>query len=179
MINNCPTIIKIQVYDLIEEMERRYELLEGCDSIAQWIDKHQEPLPRIVCVCDEYADLMLGSTTQRKSIESKITRLGAKARAAGIHLILATQQPSRKTITGAIQTNLPGRVGLTLTSPMESRMLFNEAGAENLLMRGDLLYKDIGDPRRYQAVYLPDAQRREIFQHTGQNANQVSTAESG
>ena len=70
--------------------------------------------------------------------------------------LLATQQPSRKTITGAIQTNLPGRVGLTMTSPTESRMLFGESGAENLLMKGDLLYKDIGPPKRYQAIYLAD-----------------------
>lgn len=142
--------------DLIDEMERRYAMLDGCASLAQWIDKNQQPIPRIVCVCDEYADLMLGSTAQRTAIETRISRLSGKARASGIHLILATQQPSRKTITGAIQTNLPGRVGLTMTSPTESRMLFGESGAENLLMKGDLLYKDIGPPNRYQAIYLAD-----------------------
>ncbi|HBJ33541.1 MAG TPA: hypothetical protein DDZ51_02035 [Planctomycetaceae bacterium] len=140
--------------DLIEEMERRYAMLGDCPSLAQLIDKNQQPIPRIVCVCDEYADLMLGSTAQRTAIETRISRLSGKARASGIHLILATQQPSRKTITGAIQTNLPGRVGLTMTSAMESRMMFGESGAENLLMKGDLLYKDIGLPKRYQAIYL-------------------------
>lgn len=140
--------------DLIEEMERRYAMLGGCPSLAQLIDKTQQPIPRIVCVCDEYADLMLGSTAQRTAIETRISRLSGKARASGIHLILATQQPSRKTITGAIQTNLPGRVGLTMTSAMESRMMFGESGAENLLMKGDLLYKDIGPAKRYQAIYL-------------------------
>jgi S-DNA-T family DNA segregation ATPase FtsK/SpoIIIE len=140
--------------DLIEEMERRYAMLDGCPTIAHWIDKHQRGLPRIVCVCDEYADLMLGAPAQRVAIETRICRLSGKARASGIHLILATQQPSRKTITGAIQANLPGRVGLTMTSVTESRMMFGQAGAENLLMKGDLLYKDIGVPKRYQAVYL-------------------------
>ncbi|MCM2369018.1 FtsK/SpoIIIE domain-containing protein [Aporhodopirellula aestuarii] len=154
----------VEVFDeLIDEMERRYAMLEGCSSLAELIDRRGEPIPRIVCVCDEYADLMLGSASQRAAIEMRITRLGAKARASGIHLVLATQQPSRKTITGAIQTNLPGRVGLTMTSATESRMLFGEPGAENLLMKGDLLYKDIGDPKRYQAVYLSDNERRAIY----------------
>ncbi len=154
----------VEVLDeLIEEMERRYVMLDGSSSLVELIDRHGAPIPRIVCVCDEYADMMLGSASQRTAIETRITRLGAKARASGIHLILATQQPSRKTITGAIQTNLPGRVGLTMTSAVESRMMFNEPGAENLLMKGDLLYKDIGDPKRYQAVYLSDAKRCEIY----------------
>jgi DNA segregation ATPase FtsK/SpoIIIE-like protein len=131
-------------------------MLGGCPSLAHLIEKTQQPIPRIVCVCDEYADLMLGSTAQRTAIETRISRLSGKARASGIHLILATQQPSRKTITGAIQTNLPGRVGLTMTSATESRMMFGEPGAENLLMKGDLLYKDIGQPKRYQAIYLGD-----------------------
>ncbi|XZE55348.1 FtsK/SpoIIIE domain-containing protein [Planctomycetaceae bacterium SH139] len=149
--------------ELIDEMERRYALLEGAASLAELIDRTGKSIPRIVCVCDEYADLMLGSTAQRTAIENRITRLGAKARASGIHLILATQQPSRRTITGAIQTNLPGRVGLTMTSAVESRMLLGEPGAENLLLKGDLLYKDIGPPKRYQAVFLPDEERKRLF----------------
>lgn len=149
--------------ELIEEMERRYAMFDGCSSLAELIDRSGTPIPRIVCVCDEYGDLMIGSTTQRKAIEQRITRLGAKARASGIHLILATQQPSRKTITGAIQTNLPGRVGLMMSSATESRMMFDQGGAENLLGKGDLLYKDIGAPKRYQAVFLSDDQRRQIF----------------
>ncbi|WP_417748108.1 FtsK/SpoIIIE domain-containing protein [Rosistilla oblonga] len=149
--------------DLIEEMEDRYASLDGCASLAEWIDRSGKPVPRIICVCDEYADIMLASTKQRRDIETRITRLGSKGRACGIHLILATQQPSRKTITGAIQTNLPGRVGLTMTSATESRMLFEQSGAEDLLMKGDLLYKDIGAPHRYQAVYLSDTQRRAIY----------------
>lgn len=157
--------------ELIEEMERRYAMFDGCSSLAELIDRRGTPIPRIVCVCDEYGDLMIGSTTQRKAIEQRITRLGAKARASGIHLILATQQPSRKTITGAIQTNLPGRVGLSMSSATESRMMFDQGGAENLLGKGDLLYKDIGASKRYQAVFLNDHQRRHIFStHIGISA---------
>lgn len=167
----CPVIFPgdaevdvIEVLDeLIEEMERRYAMLGSSASLKELVARTGESIPRIVCVCDEYGDLMLGAAKQRAAVEMRITRLGAKARASGIHLILATQQPSRKTITGAIQTNLPGRVGLTMTSPTESRMLLGEAGAENLLMRGDLLYKDIGAPKRYQAVYLSDQERKQVF----------------
>ncbi|QDV68579.1 FtsK-like domain-containing protein [Rosistilla carotiformis] len=155
--------------ELIEEMEERYASLDGCASLAEWINRHGKPVPRIVCVCDEYADIMLASTKQQKTIESRITRLGSKGRACGIHLILATQQPSRRTITGPIQSNLPGRVGLTMTSATESRMLFEQRGAEDLLMKGDLMFKDIGAPQRYQAVYLSDDQRRAIYLSSTRN----------
>ncbi|HTV22099.1 MAG TPA: cell division protein FtsK, partial [Polyangiaceae bacterium] len=91
--------------------------------------------------------------------EEAVGLLGAKARAAGIHLVLATQQPSRAVITGAIQANLPCRVALALSSPIESNMILGTNGAERLTGAGDLLYKDLGDPIRLQAPYLPAEER--------------------
>lgn len=147
--------------DLINEMNRRYELTRqvGADNLTEYVEKTGKPLPRIVCVCDEYFALVSESRDNKKHIEQAVSLLGAKARAAGINLILATQQPSRATISGAIQANLQCRVALTLTSPIESNMILGESGAERLTLRGDLLYKDFGNPVRLQAPYLPEAER--------------------
>ena len=149
--------------ELAEEMDRRYRLFEGVDSFSQLIEKSSEPLPRIVCVCDEYRDLISRDRKERKAIEQQICRLGAKARASGIHLILATQEPSRDTIKGPLDSNIPARVGLKMGKALESRMLLNESGAERLLGHGDLLFKDIGDPRRLQAPLLGEERRAALF----------------
>lgn len=149
--------------ELAEEMDARYRRLDGADSIDQLAARTDQPLPRIVCVCDEYRDLISLSKEERKRIESHICRLGAKARAAGIHLILATQQPSRDTIKGPLDANIPARVGLKMGKALESNMLLSEHGAEKLLGHGDLLFKDIGRPRRLQAPLLTEANRAAIF----------------
>lgn len=148
---------------LAEEMDRRYKLGDGADNFAQMKAKTGEPLPRIVCVCDEYRDLISRDKNERKEIEAQIFRLGAKARAAGIHLILATQEASRDTIRGALDSNMPARVGLKMAKNLESRMLLSDNGAEKLLGHGDLLFKDVGSPRRLQAPLLSEANRLEIF----------------
>ncbi|MSR58520.1 MAG: DNA translocase FtsK, partial [Planctomycetaceae bacterium] len=93
--------------ELAEEMDRRYRRFDGADSFQQVAAKSNQPLPRIVCVCDEYRDLISLNRDERKRIEAQICRLGAKARAAGIHLILATQEPSRDTIKGPLDSNIP------------------------------------------------------------------------
>lgn len=148
---------------LCEEMDARYRILEGADTVADLAARSRQPLPRIVCICDEYRDLITRSPKERKLIEDQICRLGAKARAAGIHLILATQQPSRETVRGPLDSNMPARVALKMEKRLESQMLLGEAGAEKLLGHGDLLFKDIGSPRRLQAPLLTAANRREIF----------------
>jgi hypothetical protein len=148
---------------LCEEMDARYRRLEGADTIADLVAGPDERWPRIVCVCDEYRDLISRSPQERKQIEAQIFRLGSKARAAGIHLILATQQPNRETIKGALDSNIPARIGLKTSRHLESNMLLGEAGAEKLLGAGDLLFKDIGAPRRLQAPLLTAENRREIF----------------
>ena len=148
---------------LVEEMEARYRKFDGDDSIAAYAARTGEVIPRIVCVCDEYRDLICRDRVERKAIEGHICRLGAKARAAGIQLILATQEPSRDTIKGTLDSNIPARVGLKMQKRLESNMLLNEAGAEKLLNHGDLLFKDVGAPRRLQAPLLTEADRVEIF----------------
>ena len=149
--------------ELADEMDDRYRKLDGADSLAQLVTRTREPLPRIVCVCDEYRDLISRSREERKLVEAQICRLSAKARAAGIHLILATQEPRRETIVGPLDANMPARVGLRMGKSLESNMLLNESGAEKLLGYGDLLFKDIGPPRRLQAPLLSEANRTEIF----------------
>jgi len=100
---------------------------------------------------------------ERKAVEERIFRLGQKARASGIHMILATQQPSREIIKGALDSNMPCRVGLKMQKAIESRMLLETPGAENLLGNGDLLFRDIGAPRRLQGLWVPPELRAEVF----------------
>ena len=136
--------------DLIAEMDSRYARMTDVDDLAGLIQKSGERIPRIVCVCDEYADLM-AAATDKKEIEKRIARLGQKARAAGIHLILATQTPRRDIIGGAIKANLPTCVALRVASAIEARIV-EVPGAELLLGNGDLLFKSIGPPIRLQGV---------------------------
>ena len=138
--------------ELVEEMERRYALMEGLDDLPALVKRDGVRIPRIVCICDEYADLV-SDLRERKEIEARIKRLGAKARAAGIHLILATQTPRRDIITGAIKANLPTIIGLRVASQIEARII-EAPGAEHLLGNGDLLFKSIGEARRLQGVLV-------------------------
>ena len=141
---------------LIDEMEHRYDLLSQArvDNLAEYNAKERSPIPRIVCVCDEYADLLLADKKRRDVVENQIARLGAKARAAGIHLIFATQRPSRDIVKGVIDANFSGRVALKVVRPIESRIILDEMGAETLLGRGDLLYRDIGNAVRLQGLFV-------------------------
>ncbi len=150
---------------LADEMDLRYTRLQqaGVDTQDQFIIMTGEKMPRIICVCDEYFDLISRGKQEREDVETQIFRLGAKARAVGIHLIIATQHPGRRVIKGALDANLPARVGLKMNKDIESKMLLDQKGAENLLGKGDLLFKDIGDPVRLQAPYLSPEERQHIF----------------
>ena len=154
--------------ELAEEMDSRYRAMgkSGSDSLAEHLSRSKSSIPRIVCVCDEYADLLRRDRDERKALENQVFRLGSKARAAGIHLVIATQQPSREVIKGALDANIPARVGLKMERAIESRMLLGIPGAETLLGYGDLLFKDIGDPVRLQAAYLPSEERDRVFTHS-------------
>jgi DNA segregation ATPase FtsK/SpoIIIE-like protein len=151
--------------DLVEEMERRYQRFSaaGTDSIAGYVDHAGRPTPRIVCLCDEYYALIAANRNERRRIEEAVSLLGAKGRAAGIHLILATQQPSRRVIEGPLDANIPCRVGLMTAKALESRMLLGTPGAEQLSGYGDLLCKDLGTPRRLQAPFLSPETRKDVF----------------
>jgi len=142
--------------ELVREMERRYVRFQkaGVDNVNQYAESTRKMFARIVCVCDEYYALIAGDSKKRKEIETQISFLGAKARAAGIHLVLATQQPSREVVKGVLDSNIPARVGLMMVKKEESKMLLGRTGAENLLGKGDLLFRDVGDPVRLQAPLL-------------------------
>lgn len=154
----------VALEELVVEMEARYKLLEtaGADDLSGWMAATGKRKHRIVCVCDEYADLLAGSKKERQAVEALVTRLGQKARAAGIHLMLATQQPSRKIVSGVLQTNLACRVALKTTDATESRMI-GCPGAEKLLGHGDLFFRDVGEAVRLQAPFLTAEDRQVLF----------------
>ena len=152
---------------VVDEMENRYELFSkfGVRNIAgynakveDWNAQSQEkqiPLPLIVVIVDELADLMMVAS---KEVEDAIIRLGQKARAAGIHMILATQRPSVDVISGLIKANVPSRVAFAVSSGTDSRTILDENGAEKLLGRGDMLFKPIDEnhPVRLQGSFIKD-----------------------
>ncbi|MBO4109197.1 DNA translocase FtsK [Streptococcus suis] len=152
---------------VVDEMEKRYELfsqigvrnLEGYNAKVEEFNSRSEekqiPLPLIVVIVDELADLMMVAS---KEVEDAIIRLGQKARAAGIHMILATQRPSVDVISGLIKANVPSRIAFAVSSGTDSRTILDENGAEKLLGRGDMLFKPIDEnhPVRLQGSFISD-----------------------
>ena len=142
---------------LVEEMESRYQRFEKsrCSHLGAYNQQpHHSPLPRIVCIFDEYADFMAEKETA-KLLEQDIKRLGAKARAAGIHLIIATQRPEAKVVTPLIRSNLPGRVALRTATAADSSIILGskQEAAVHLLGKGDLFYSDGGTLQRLQSLF--------------------------
>lgn len=149
---------------LIDEMEARYVSFQetGVDDISAWRERTGRPMPRIICIIDEFADIM-ADRGDRKQLEERVVRLGAKARAAGIHLILATQHPDAKTVTGRLQANLSVRVCLRTTTYQQSMVALKASGAERLLGKGDLFFSRGDRASRLQAPYLSGQERQAIF----------------
>jgi len=142
-----------------QEMDRRYQVLvdagvRNLDAYNKRLGPDEDPLPRIIIIVDEMADLM---TTSGKMIEDHIKRITAKARAAGICLILATQRPSVNIITGVIKANIPGRIAFRVSSPFDSKTILDNQGAEKLLGYGDMLYRSTTrEPIRVQGCFVSD-----------------------
>ena len=158
---------------VVDEMERRYELFSNTgtrnlESYNNLVRRHNEDsgeknplMPYIVVIIDELADLMMVAS---KDVEDSITRLAQMARAAGIHLIIATQRPSVDVITGIIKANIPSRIAFSVSSQTDSRTILDGGGAEKLLGKGDMLYLPIGasKPTRIQGAFLSDEEVEKI-----------------
>ncbi|MDD2522662.1 MAG: FtsK/SpoIIIE domain-containing protein, partial [Anaerolineaceae bacterium] len=150
------------------EMDNRYRLLEvvharNLSTYNQKMDKLGKPrLPRIVMLIDELADLMISAP---EDTEAAIVRLAQKARAIGIHLVVATQRPSVEVVTGTIKANFPTRIAFTVASSTDSRVILDVNGAETLLGKGDLLFHhpEVGHPQRAQGVMVTDHEIRGVI----------------
>jgi len=153
--------------ELLEEIARRNELFKqvAADDLEHYRQKRPEALPHIVCVVDEFADLLMGGgKAQRDAFERAFVRIAQMGRAAGIHLILATQRPSRQVISGILKANLTGKIALRVANRTDSSVLLDQGGAQNLLGKGDLLLSTgYGSPIRLQAPRLGDEARQRIF----------------
>ena len=174
-----PKKANIALKKIVVEMDNRYELFSrtGTKNIAgynAYIDKKNENLPEnekskhmpfIVVIIDELADLMLVAA---KEVEDSIMRITQMARAAGIHLIVATQRPSTDVITGVVKANIPSRIAFAVSSGIDSRTILDEVGAEKLLGKGDMLFSPQGEniPIRIQGTFLSDEEIKSVVDHT-------------
>jgi len=160
----------------VAEMERRFEMMgfarvKNIDEYNQTADVTSgkvEKMPFIVIIVDELADLMM---TGKKEVEEKVCRLAQKSRAAGIHLILATQRPSVDVITGLIKSNFPSRIAFKVTSAVDSMTILDRIGAEKLLGKGDMLYYPVGaqEPKRVQGCFITTGEINNIVDFTRDN----------
>jgi DNA segregation ATPase FtsK/SpoIIIE, S-DNA-T family len=166
-----------------KEMERRYEILEresvrDIESYHKNVfipklknakeDEELDPMPFIVVVIDELADLM---QSYPRELEAAVVRLAQMSRAVGIHLILSTQRPSVNVITGLIKANIPARIALQVSSQIDSRTILDTPGAEKLLGAGDMLYLsgDMGKPTRIQSAFISEKEVKEVSKYLRDN----------
>ncbi|RFU66311.1 DNA translocase FtsK [Peribacillus glennii] len=159
----------------VEEMERRYELFAHTgvrdigrfNEMADRAGQHADKLPYIVVIIDELADLMMMSPAD---VEEAICRIAQKARACGIHLIVATQRPSVDVITGLIKANIPTRIAFSVSSQVDSRTILDSSGAEKLLGKGDMLFAENGSSKtvRLQGTFVSDDEIEQVVNHVKQ-----------
>jgi len=154
----------------VTEMMRRYKLFSEIGArnlaaynaeIARDPESENEPLPQVVIVIDELADLM---AVAKSEVENAIIRLAQMARAAGMHLIIATQRPSADVITGLMKDNIPSRIAFAVASAINSRIILDQSGAEKLLGKGDMLFNPLGvnKPQRIQGCFVSDSEVEEV-----------------
>ena len=160
----------------VSEMMRRYKAmsdagvrdLESYNSIIESQETEGTKLPQVVVIIDELADLMLVAA---KEVEESICRIAQMGRAAGIHLVIATQRPSADVITGLMKANIPSRIAFAVASAMESRIILDTQGAEKLVGKGDMLYAPIGNgkPKRVQGCFVSDAEVEAVASYVKAN----------
>lgn len=172
-----PKKASIALKKIVEEMEHRYELLsesgtKNIEGYNKLMDKKNESgegnfkrLPYIVVLIDELADLMLVAA---KEVEDSIMRITQMARAAGIHLIVATQRPSTDVITGVVKANIPSRIAFTVSSSIDSRTILDMTGAEKLIGKGDMLFLPMGEgtPTRIQGAFISEDEVQRVVDYT-------------
>jgi len=176
----CPVVsdpkkASVALSKMVMEMERRYQTFsdsktKNIEGYNDYVEKYNsthpgdeiEKMPYIVIIIDELADLMMVAA---KEVEDSILRITQKARAAGMHLIVATQRPSTEVITGLIKANIPSRIAFSVGSGIDSRTILDQTGAENLLGKGDMLFLPIGmnSPQRIQGSYVSDDEIKRII----------------
>ena len=168
----------VALQKMVDEMERRYDELEeknvrNIDGYNEWVEKENKvrseedkiaKMPYIVVIVDELADLMV---VAGKEVEDSILRITQKARAAGIHLIVATQRPSTDVITGVVKANIPSRISFAVSSGIDSRTILDTVGAEKLIGKGDMLFLPMGEssPERIQGAYVSDEELESLVDH--------------
>ena len=156
----------------VVEMDDRYRKfaeveVRDLESYNDYVRANQEPdlvLPQVVIIIDELADLMMAAPSQ---VEESICRLAQKARAAGMHLIVATQRPSVDVVTGLIKANVPSRIAFAVSSQIDSRVILDKTGAEKLVGKGDMLYNPLGmgQPIRVQGTFVSDGEVHKVLEH--------------
>jgi S-DNA-T family DNA segregation ATPase FtsK/SpoIIIE len=165
-----PRLAANVLQNLIREMEQRYTHMAPlrARNIIELnkirVKMGEPPLPYILCVIDELADLMMVAPTE---VEDAIIRLAQKARAVGIHLVLATQRPSADVITGLIKANVPARIAFAVSSQVDSRVILDSGGAESLLGQGDMLFRPVeeGRPKRVQGAFISEEEIEKLTEH--------------
>lgn len=150
--------------EAVSEMNERYRLFMECGvkKLSEYNAKAAARLPRLVIVIDELADLMMASG---KEVEASIIRIAQKGRAAGLHLLIATQRPTKEVVTGLIKANIPSRISFAVASSLESRIILDTNGAEKLAGKGDMLYKpNEGKTQRLQGAYISNEEIARIVE---------------
>ena len=169
-----PRQASVALQKLVEEMERRFSTFERSKvkNIEGYNSLGIEKMPYIVCIIDELADLMMVAS---KEVQASIMRITQMARAAGIHLIVATQRPSTDIITGVVKSNIPSRISFAVSSGIDSRTILDQTGAEKLLGKGDMLFKPIDDnnPERIQGAFVSDEEIAKVVDYAV--AQQIET----
>ena len=169
----CPVVTdpkkaSIALKNIVNEMEKRYDIFEktknkNIKGYNEFCEKNPEytKMPYIVVIIDELADLMLVAA---KEVEDSIMRITQMARAAGIHLIVATQRPSTDVITGVVKANIPSRISFAVSSQIDSRTILDSVGAEKLLGKGDMLFLPMGEssPTRIQGAFISEEEIQKV-----------------